>query len=541
VLVATAVEDADLEASLREWRRFRRSKRTSDVHWIDLMYQAYLSAIVGIVIIAVASSAVGDEQLTHHQVQQVLARGPAWLGILAAFGLALGLRSGSRGGPLALERADVRHILLAPVDRTAAVRSPAIRQLRFLLFAGAVVGGIAGQLASKRFGGSGQGWIVTGGLGGMTLVALSVGAAFTASGLRLPRWIATLIGVVLLVAAIADGAGEIAWSPTEVYGHLLLWPLDFEPQGIVPIVAGVVLVLIGLLVVGRMSLEMAERRSRLVGQLRFAATLQDVRTVMVLRRQLALELPRLKPWYRIKVRGTGGLPIIVRDLRGFLRWPAARVARMGLIAAVVGFCLRAAWAGTLPILLVAGGALFIAGLDAVEPLAQEVDHPTRRDSSPMERSEIHFRHLPVAVMIELLVTALAIGISVAPGRGQVPFSVAGVAVVTMALGGIGGAIVSVLAGTGSIDGAWSFAPPEAQGMRVMARAAWPPAVAILGALPVVTAIRAVDQGRDAAGGTVPGAVAVLVLFGLIAAWVRVRDDIAVWWKSQMEVASGQSG
>ena len=35
-----------------------------------------------------------------------------------------------------------------------------------------------------------------------------------------------------------------------------------------------------------MSPEAAERRSSLVGQIRFAATLQDVRTVIVLRRQL---------------------------------------------------------------------------------------------------------------------------------------------------------------------------------------------------------------------------------------------------------------
>ena len=62
--------------------------------------------------------------------------------MVAAFAVALGLRSGSRGGPLALERADVRHVLLAPVDRTTALRAPAIRQLRFLGFVGIVAGGI---------------------------------------------------------------------------------------------------------------------------------------------------------------------------------------------------------------------------------------------------------------------------------------------------------------------------------------------------------------------------------------------------------------
>src|SRR4051794_41361499 len=36
-------------------------------------------------------------------------------------------------------------------------------------------------------------------------------------------------------------------------------------------------------------------RTELVGQLRFAVTLQDLRTVLVLRRQLAQERPRARP------------------------------------------------------------------------------------------------------------------------------------------------------------------------------------------------------------------------------------------------------
>ena len=50
------------------------------------------------------------------------------------------------------------------------------------------------------------------------------------------------------------------------------------------------------------SLEAAERRTELVGQLRFAVTLQDLRTVLVLRRQLAQERPRSRPWIRRPIR-----------------------------------------------------------------------------------------------------------------------------------------------------------------------------------------------------------------------------------------------
>ena len=45
-----------------------------------------------------------------------------------------------------------------------------------------------------------------------------------------------------------------------------------------------VAVVAGLQLIGGVSIERLERRSRLVGQVRFAATLQDVRTVLVLRR-----------------------------------------------------------------------------------------------------------------------------------------------------------------------------------------------------------------------------------------------------------------
>ena len=161
-----------------------------------------------------------------------------------------------------------------------------------------------------------------------------------------------------------------------------------------------------------------------MGQLRFAATLHDLRTVIVLRRQLAMELPRLRPWVRLQVRGTGHLPVFVRGLRGVLRFPAARAARLLLLGAVAGLCLRGMWAGTTPLVVLAGLALFVAGLDTVEPLAQEVDHPSRRDASPLEPAAIHLRHIPVGVLGQLVVAAVAIGVAGLPGSGHVPIEVA---------------------------------------------------------------------------------------------------------------------
>ncbi len=535
-MLAVANPDADLEGTLRDWRRFRRQKRTADIHWIDALYQAYTTAIVGLVIVVFASGAVGDNPLSASQTAGLLAHGPGWLGGLAAFAIALGLRSGSRGGPLALERTEVRHVLLAPVDRTTALRAPAVRQLRFLTFVGIVVGAIAGNLATNRLDGGRVAWIATGALAGLVLVALCVGSALLAGGTRLPRGVASLVGVVLIGLVIADGTGVIGFSATSTFGDLVLWPLRVDLAGLVPVVVAGVALLVGMRLLGRLSLEAAERRSTLVGQLRFAATLQDVRTVIVLRRQLAMELPRLRPWVRLAVNGTGRWPVFVRGLRGLMRWPAARVARLVLLAAVIGLCLRGIWSGTTPLVIVAGMALFIAGLDSVEPLAQEVDHPSRRDATPLEAGEIHLRHVPVAVLTQLAVAAIALAVAMVPGRAQLPLEAGAVAFVPLALGGLGGALVSVLASAPSVGGNWSLAPPEAQGMRLAFRTVWPPAIAILGVTPVFFAHRAQEQGLAPIAGGVRIVPLVILVFGLICGWVRVRADIGIWWRSQMEMA-----
>ena len=104
-------------------------------------------------------------------------------------------------------------------------------------------------------------------------------------------------------------------------------------------------------------------------------------------------------------------------------------------------------------------------------------------------------------------------------------------------GGLGGALVSVLASPMNISGGWSLAPPEAQGMQVAFRTAWPPAIAILGTTPVLFAQRAAQRGDPLVEGAARIVPVVILVFGLICAWVRVRDEIGVWWQSQMEMAN----
>jgi hypothetical protein len=502
-----------------------------------VVYQAYLTGIVGVVVVVVVSSAIGDTPLTDAQTADLLQHGPAWLGVLASFVVAVGLRSGSFGGPLALERPEVRHVLLAPVDRTTALRGPAIRRLRFLVFVGTVTGLVAGQLAHHRISGDTAAWLGTGALAGATLVMLGAGAAFTASGVRLRPWMATVLGVLLVGLSVADGLGAIGWAPGESFGELALWPIEWSPVGLVPVVVAAALVLAGLARVGHVSLEAAERRSHLVGQLRFAATMQDLRTVVVLRRQLAMELPRLRPWVRLRARGGSRAPVLRRGLQGLLRWPGARVARLVLLGAVAGLAVRGVWAGTSPLVVVAGLAMFVAALDTGESLAQEVDHPSRRDSSPLDAGLIHLRHVPMGVLAQSLVAAIGAAGAAAPGSHALPASVAAVIAVPMALGAAAGAIVSVLSSPASSGGGWALAPPEAQGMRLAFRTAWPPALAVIGTLPVLAARAAHEAGEPAAPAAATAALGVTVVFVLVCGWVRLRDQIGEWYGARM----GQPG
>ena len=534
----TADPEADLELALADWRRYRRRKRLADVHWIDAMYQAYMTAIFGAVALYFLAAAVGDGPLTTGQLTRVAADGDDWLGAVVAVALAIGLRSGSRGGPLALERAEVRHVLLAPVDRTAAVLGPVLRQLRFLLFVASVVGVVAGLLASRRLEHHALVWMVCGALFAGSTVVLAYGAALCASAGRLPSWLGTLVGVGLVALAVADGLGVVNGSPLTAWGRIGLWPEAFSVWGLVAMAVSLAVVAVGLVRVGDLSVEAAERRSTLVGQLRFAATLQDLRTVIVLRRQLAMELPRLRPWVRLCVRGTGRFPVWTRDWRGVLRWPAARVGRMVLLAVAAGLALRGVWAGTTPLLVVAGLALYVAGLDAVEPLAQEIDHPTRSRSVPIDRGEVHVRHLPVGVVVMTVVAVVGAAAALLVGPSLGGLAVAAICVVPAALGSVAGAVTSMLSGMPEVSGgdAWSLMPPEVAGMRIVVRAVWPPALAVLGTLPVLAARTAAENGRPAASAAGAAAVGVVVVFMLVGSWVRMRDRMHAWWKAAMDQA-----
>ncbi len=507
-------------------RRARRRRRLADVDVFEALYQAYLAALAVGIVVALGSGVTGDARLGPSALAQVRTHGPAAVGLAVALGVAVALRSGGRGGPLALETPDVTHVLLAPVDRRAALAGPATQQLRFAAFAGGSAGAVVGLIAYRRLPGTPAAWVLWPALvGGLAAVA-ALGAAMAASGRRLSRLAANGLGVIVLAWSAADLALGVTSSPFTLLGRLSLWALGFDWTALGGAVVAVLLAALGLVLVGGLSLEAAERRSRLVGQLRFAATVRDLRAVMLLRRQLAQERPRRRPWLRLATRPGSGtrLAVWTRGWRGILRWPARRVARMVLLGAAAGASLRGVWAGTAPLVVVAGLALWLAALEAVEPLAQEVDAADLRDSYPRAEGWVELRHLAVPCVVMAAVAAVGIGAALPLGQVGLVLGIGGSTALPAVTCAVAGAAVSVVRAPPLAD-VGNNLMPELTGLRALFRELVPPVLATAGLLPVLAARAVAAHHHSGTAAAANVAVVLLIIPVAVGAWIHTRGQV----------------
>jgi hypothetical protein len=528
---------------LRGLRARRAARRTEGIDPFDAFYQAYVTVLLAAVAIVIVSGWVSDDPLAAEGRARLVENGPALLGLVSAVGLMVGLRSGSRGGPFAIEEPDIHHVLLGPIDYRAALRVPAVRQLRFLTFGSLVVGVVAGQLVAHRLPGGPIAWVLAGSIYALVTVGLAVGAAWVAAGARLRISVATAGGAVLVGWAAWNLALDGPSAPTTLVGRLALWPLSSAVVAAVAVPVTAAVCAAGLAGLGGVSLERLRHRSALVGHLRFAATMRDLRTVMILRRQLTQERVRQRPWLPRRRRG-GRTVVVLRDWRSLMRTPATRLARMVALGVVGAIAAAGVWAGTTPLVVVAGLASYLAGLEAVEPLAQEIDHPTIHRLAPVASGSLLVRHLIVPAGTMLAVggcgfASLAIG-----GVHHVAAVVAAITVVPAALAGTAGAAISTIKSQpedpGRADATLAI-PPEITGMQLVYQTAWPPGVATIGFLPVLAARDAASQRLEVIGAAASAAVPVLIVVGLIFAWVRYRDNLRAWTNQTTEQAAVRNG
>lgn len=546
--------------TLNDLRRTRQRRRLGEIEWFEVAYRVYLFGLVGLVVVVWLSDAIdgaiGDEVDT----TALLTRGPSILGLLPVVAVALGIRSGADGGPVSIEIPDVRHVLLAPVSRRMVMLRPIAQRLRSSAFAVGLAGAVIGQLVATEVEGSRAAWAAACGAFGAVVGALFVAAAVLAHVSRMPRWLASLAALALVV-----WQGSVAWGiwndstdgvarvgPGNLAGRLALWGIDQRPIDLVAVAIALLAAGTALAVGGRLRIEALARRGELVSQLRFAATVQDLRTVVQLRRQLRSEVLRTHPLGTrssgrrgaAAVAGTAARSALSArarrgpesprpatiwrlDGRALRRLPVARLVRIALAAAIggVGAALAHDESPLFAVLLL--GALFVVGLESLEPLSQEVDRPDLTDALPVERGWIYTHHLvasAVLVAVAALVGAAAAS-AVAPTLALGAFAVA----VPVAWAGATGAVVVTVndaprpPSTTNLlgqprDVEMGLVPPEFAGFGSAVRMAVPVILSAVGTLPVFVARFSGDPGVVARS-----IVGVALYVAGVVWWVRRRD------------------
>jgi hypothetical protein len=343
-------------------------------------------------------------------------------------------------------------------------------------------------------------------------------AALIASGRRLHRAVVWVLAVLIVGWSVADFFGQRVTSPASMLGALALWPLHRPDASFVLPAAGLLAVAVGALFgltgLAGTSLEAARRRAGLAAQLRFAVTTQDLRAIILLRRQLASEIPRRRPWLRVAQSRGPHHAIWQRDWQSFLRWPVVRVLRVCVLGVLAGLSLLAAWRGTTPLVLVAAFALMVAAFDAVEPIGQEVDHPTLLALLPVSGNLVIRRHLvaPSTLMAGVsLIAAVTALVAGAPG------DLVGVAVVMI----VPSALLSLSCAALSVtnDPFAYVLTPELGYFQT----GFPVVLVIIGVSgPVLLAREAARHGSPAVGAAIGVELAVFAISLIVITWLAHR-------------------
>jgi len=512
--------------ALTAMRRTRRTRRLGDTEWFDLAYHVYLAGIFGGSAIIIASDYIGDAPLGDAAVADAFAHGPAVLGLLAVLALVGGMRSGCEGGPVSVEAADVVHLLMAPVARSSVLRQPLLQRMRAVVFGAVLAGGVGGLLTAQRLPGTAPAWTISGAAFGACIGAIFVSSAAIAHAARLPGWAPGIVAVPLVgwqVWAIAEGVA----GPGDSLGSLDLWGFRQQQSDLFGVAVVLLMMVAAIAMAGRLRVEHLARRGDLVSQLRFAVTMQDLRTVVLLRRQLREEQPRSRPWLRLPPRNGGaGMAVVRRSVHGLTRIPAARLGRMVLVAAGAGVAAGVAARGSTAAVIACGILVFVVGLDLIEPLSQEVDHPDRTFALPHQAGWLHERLLvgPVILAAPIALVGAAACSAVDPRAAGAAFVLA----VPMLWAGMAGAVLNTVRddqdpGSGG-DGL--LVPPEFAGFRDLMRTLLPVVASTIGTL----AILAVRAQPDA--GMVARCVFGLGLYvALVRWWVVHRVDLRQRWET----------
>jgi len=191
--------------------------------------------------------------------------------------------------------------------------------------------------------------------------------------------------------------------------------------------------------------------------------------------------------------------------------------------------------GSTPAFLLTAGILFVLGMEAMEPLSQEVDQPDRTESLPIDRGSLMFRHLAapaVALVPFALVGAAAATATMNVGHHE-HVTVAGAAAVAAilclptVLGGATGSVVSIVRDApdpAANASSQAFLPPEMAGLTTMLRVLIPFVITVIGTLNILIVRSAWRVGDSAVAAAGRAALGTVLFIALVAWWVRKHED-----------------
>jgi hypothetical protein len=218
------------------------------------------------------------------------------------------------------------------------------------------------------------------------------------------------------------------------------------------------------------------------------------------------------------------------------RWPVLRFVRIAAYGAAAGLALAAVWDGTTALIVPAGLALWLAGLDAVEPLAQDFDHPSLVDGLPKEAAVLRLHQMAVPTVVMIVVGLVGCAAALVFGHSRLVVEAGLPTVVPAALAAACAGAVSVVKPT-SGPGVTETLQPELAGVKQFASAARSPVLAMLGGVPLLIARHVHDVDTPVWQATLAACAIPLAgaLFAL--AYLRLRERARAWWERQMSMAS----
>jgi hypothetical protein len=325
-------------------------------------------------------------------------------------------------------------------------------------------------------------------------------------------------------------------GPGNLLGHLGLWGMEQRAMDLIAPVVVVALAVVGLRLLERTSLDALARRSGLVAQLRFAVTMQDLRTVVLLRRQLSQENTRSRPWVRLSRRGRAGVSWR-RGWHSLLRFPLSRIARMVVLSAGAGAAAMVAYEGTTVLFLVSGLLLFLLGMDVLEPLSQEIDQPDRLASFPRERGSVLLGHTFAPALAIVPFAGVAVVAAVIVQAGKAVAGTAAVLALPAVWLGTAGAAVSIVRDAPDLAGAaaeQTMMPPEVSGLTTVVKTLVPLIVSCAGSAGVLLVRVAHEHGQSTTPVAIRVALGQIIITALVGLWVRKRDVWRAKFRGLME-------